>query len=150
MTAPTPADDEQATSYAAPPLDLSRLREVVHNVVSEDPVARAIRTGDSVETHREAWRLLTYLPGIIDELLTLRAGVSPQPEITRDLIRLALIGDQVCQCGYVAGDDLEPAQRLSALGRHMIEQEHSTAKVAVWALLADGATPASPEATDGE
>lgn len=56
----------------AAPVDLGRLRAEAHNVVSEDPVARALRTGSSVETHREAWRLLTYLPGLVDEIERIR------------------------------------------------------------------------------
>lgn len=68
-----------------------------------------------------------------------RPGITRQ-QIPHDLIRLALVDDLVCQCSYVASADLEPAQRMSALGRHMTEQGHLTAKGAVWALLADSTT----------
>jgi hypothetical protein len=79
---------------------LDELRGQVHNVVSEDPVARALRTGNSVETHREAWRFLTYLPGIVDELLTLRATETAARALL-DALDESLPGDISEPGGYI-------------------------------------------------
>lgn len=115
MTAPTPADDE--------PTWAERVRAATTEVLDVNDLTLAL-----AETRRgsASWSRLVHdsHEKLRAEIERLRAGVSPQPEITRQDIWDAIAG---------------------AVESYLGEKGVGWAADAVWALLADGATPAGPE-----
>lgn len=136
MTAPTPADDEPTRDWTCDETGRSNSSTEFGDMVVE--VARLLRDGGagvclSLEWARSTARLvmaqLAHVHGLSPSG---RAGVSPQPEITRQQIA-DLMADEIADhawvhgTGEISGDGIDRAAD------------------AVWALLADGATPAGPE-----